>query len=56
LAAAQKELASTTAKLSNPNFRSKAPVAEIDKQRRRQRVAREEADRITARLAGFSRG
>jgi valyl-tRNA synthetase len=29
------------------------PEAVVDKQRERQRVAREEADRITARLAGL---
>jgi valyl-tRNA synthetase len=53
LAAAHKELASTTAKLSNADFMAKAPEAVVDKQRERQRVAREEVDRITARLAGL---
>ncbi|MDT5165970.1 MAG: valyl-tRNA synthetase, partial [Mycobacterium sp.] len=53
LAAAQKELSSTTAKLGNADFMAKAPQAVVDKQRERQRVAREEADRITARLAGL---
>jgi valyl-tRNA synthetase len=53
LAAAQKELASTTAKLGNADFMAKAPEAVVDKQRERQRLAREEADRITARLAGL---
>jgi valyl-tRNA synthetase len=53
LAAAQEELASTTAKLGNADFMAKAPAAVVDKQRERQRVAREEADRITARLAGL---
>jgi valyl-tRNA synthetase len=53
LAAAQKELASTTAKLGNAEFMAKAPAAVVDKQRERQRVAREETDRITARLAGL---
>jgi valyl-tRNA synthetase len=53
LAAAQKELASTTKKLGNTDFMAKAPPAEVDKQRERQRVAREETDRITARLAGL---
>ncbi|HYB83510.1 MAG TPA: class I tRNA ligase family protein, partial [Mycobacterium sp.] len=53
LTAAQKELASTTAKLGNADFMAKAPAAVVDKQRERQRVAREEADRITARLAGL---
>ena len=53
LAAAQKELSSTTAKLGNADFMAKAPAAVVDKQRERQRVAREETDRITARLAGL---
>ena len=53
LAAAHKELASTTAKLGNADFMAKAPAAVVDKQRERQRVAREETDRITARLAGL---
>jgi valyl-tRNA synthetase len=53
LAAAQKELASTTAKLGNADFMAKAPAAIVDKQRERQRAAREETDRITARLAGL---
>jgi valyl-tRNA synthetase len=53
LAAAQKELDSTTAKLGNADFMAKAPEAVVVKQRERQRVAREEADRITARLAGL---
>jgi valyl-tRNA synthetase len=53
LAAAQKELASTSAKLGNADFMAKAPAAVVDKQRERQRVAREETDRITARLAGL---
>jgi len=53
LAAAQKELASTTAKLGNAEFMAKAPEAVVEKQRERQRTAREEAERITARLAGL---
>jgi valyl-tRNA synthetase len=53
LAAAQKELASTTAKLGNADFMAKAPEAVVAKQRERQRLAHEEADRITARLAGL---
>jgi valyl-tRNA synthetase len=53
LAAAQKELASTTAKLANADFLDKAPAAVVDKIRNRQRLAREETDRITARLAGL---
>ncbi len=54
LAAAQKELASTAAKLDNADFLAKAPQNVVDKIRDRQRVAREEAERITARLAGLS--
>jgi valyl-tRNA synthetase len=53
LVAAQKELTSATAKLGNADFLAKAPAAVVDKQRERQRVAREETDRITARLAGL---
>ena len=53
LAAAQKELASTTAKLDNADFLAKAPAAVVDKIRDRQRVAREEVDRITSRLAAM---
>ena len=54
LAAAQKELASTTAKLGNADFMAKAPEAVVVKQRERQRVAGEEAERISARLAGLT--
>jgi valyl-tRNA synthetase len=53
LAAAQKELASTAAKLSNADFLGKAPEPVVAKIRDRQRVAQEESDRITARLAGL---
>jgi valyl-tRNA synthetase len=53
LAAAQKELASTAAKLDNADFLAKAPEAVIGKIRDRQRVAQEETDRITARLAAL---
>ncbi|HEY0229323.1 MAG TPA: class I tRNA ligase family protein, partial [Mycobacterium sp.] len=53
LAAAQKELASTAAKLSNAEFLGKAPEHVVDKIRHRRRVAQEETDRITARLAGL---
>lgn len=53
LAAAQKELASTTAKLANEDFLAKAPQNVVDKIRGRQRVAQDETDRITARLAGL---
>ncbi|MBO0864849.1 MAG: class I tRNA ligase family protein, partial [Mycobacterium sp.] len=53
LAAAQKELAGTTAKLDNADFLAKAPAHVVDKIRDRQRVAREEVDRITRRLAAM---
>ena len=53
LAAAQKELASTAAKLANEDFLAKAPEAVVGKIRDRQRVAQEESERITARLAGL---
>jgi valyl-tRNA synthetase len=53
LAAVQKELVSTVAKLDNVDFLAKAPAAVVDKIRERQRVAREETGRITARLAGL---
>ncbi|MDX1891356.1 valine--tRNA ligase [Mycolicibacterium sp. 050158] len=54
LAAAQKELAQTTAKLGNEEFLAKAPDAVVDKIRGRQQIAGEEVERITARLAGLS--
>jgi valyl-tRNA synthetase len=50
LAAAQKELAGTTAKLSNEAFLAKAPDAVKEKIRTRQQLATEEIDRITKRL------
>jgi len=53
LAAAQKELASTAAKLANADFLAKAPEAVVGRIRDRQRVAQEESERITARLAGL---
>src|SRR5262249_47456804 len=53
LAAAQKELASTAAKLGNADFLAKAPEAVVGKIRDRQRVAHEETERITARLAAL---
>ncbi|OOK80482.1 valyl tRNA synthetase tRNA binding arm family protein [Mycobacterium kansasii] len=53
LAAAQKELAATGAKLANADFLAKAPEAVVDKIRDRQRLAQEETDRITARLAAL---
>jgi valyl-tRNA synthetase len=53
LAAAQKELAGTSAKLDNEAFLAKAPAAVVDKIRARQQFAREEVDRITSRLAAM---
>ncbi|MBW0011616.1 MAG: valine--tRNA ligase, partial [Mycobacterium sp.] len=53
LAAAQKELASTAAKLNNADFVAKAPQDVVGKIRERRRVAQEEHDRISARLAGL---
>jgi len=53
LAAAHKELASTAAKLANADFLAKAPPAVVDKIRDRQRLAQEENDRITVRLAAL---
>jgi valyl-tRNA synthetase len=53
LAAAQKELTGTTAKLDNEAFLSKAPLAVVDKIRARQQLARDEVDRITGRLAAM---
>ncbi len=54
LAAAQKELAGTTAKLGNEGFLAKAPEDVVIKIRGRQQLAREEVDRITARLAALA--
>ncbi|HUL98986.1 MAG TPA: valine--tRNA ligase, partial [Mycobacterium sp.] len=53
LAAAQKELATTSAKLDNEAFLAKAPADVIEKIRGRQQLAREEVDRITNRLAAL---
>jgi valyl-tRNA synthetase len=53
LAAAQKELAGTTGKLGNEAFLAKAPADVVDKIRARLEVARDEVDRITARLAAL---
>ncbi|AYJ50187.1 valine--tRNA ligase [Rhodococcus sp. P1Y] len=50
LAAAEKELAQTTAKLGNEAFLAKAPDAVVDKIRGRQQIATEEIARISARL------
>jgi valyl-tRNA synthetase len=53
LAAAEKELSQTAAKLNNEAFLAKAPDAVVDKIRTRQQVATEEVERITGRLAGL---
>ena len=54
LAAAQKEFDGTSKKLSNEAFLAKAPAEVVDKIRARQQVAREEVERITARLAALA--
>lgn len=54
LAAAQKELAQTAAKLGNEAFLAKAPTEVVDKIRDRQKLASEEVDRISARLAALT--
>jgi valyl-tRNA synthetase len=53
LAAAEKELVGTTGKLGNDAFLAKAPADVVEKIRARQQLAREEVDRITARLAAL---
>ncbi|MBC3185055.1 valine--tRNA ligase [Corynebacterium sp. zg-331] len=50
LAAAHKELDTTGKKLANPNFVDKAPAEVVEKIKERQRIAREEVERIGARL------
>ena len=54
LAAAQKELAGTSAKLGNEAFLAKAPADVVDKIRARQQLAGEEVERISARLAALT--
>jgi valyl-tRNA synthetase len=54
LAAARKDLDATSAKLGNNEFLGKAPEAVVDKIRARQQLARDEVERITARLAGLT--
>jgi valyl-tRNA synthetase len=53
LAAAEKELSQTAAKLNNEAFLAKAPDDVVAKIRTRQQVATEEVERITGRLAGL---
>ncbi|MCQ4118788.1 valine--tRNA ligase [Rhodococcus tibetensis] len=50
LAAAEKELTGTAAKLSNEAFLAKAPDAVVEKIRTRRQIATEEIERITKRL------
>lgn len=54
LAAAKKELAGTAAKLGNDAFLAKAPADVVAKIRGREQLAREEVDRIAARLAALA--
>ncbi|WP_024793316.1 valine--tRNA ligase [Tomitella biformata] len=51
LAAAEKELEGTAAKLANEAFLAKAPDVVVDKIKARQTLAGEEVERLTARLA-----
>ncbi|BBZ03666.1 valine--tRNA ligase [Mycolicibacterium chitae] len=53
LAAAQKELTGTTAKLGNEAFLAKAPEPVVAKIRERQRLATEEVERISTRLGAL---
>ncbi len=53
LAAAEKELAQTTAKLGNESFLAKAPEPVIGKIRARQDTARADIERIRTQLAGL---
>ena len=53
LAAAEKELAQTTAKLGNEAFLAKAPEPVVEKIRARQQLAAEELERISGRLDGL---
>jgi len=54
LAVAEKELAATSAKLGNDAFVAKAPTDVVEKIRARQHAAREETERISARLADLA--
>ena len=53
LAAAEKELKGTSAKLDNDAFLAKAPADVVDKIRDRQTLATEEVERIKTRLASL---
>jgi valyl-tRNA synthetase len=50
LAAAEKELSGTEAKLGNPNFTGKAPAEVVAKIKARRDVAAADIERIRARL------
>jgi valyl-tRNA synthetase len=54
LAVARKELAGADAKLANPSFTGKAPVAVVEKIRLRREVARADIERIEARLGALA--
>ncbi|MET8179556.1 valine--tRNA ligase [Streptomyces sp. NPDC005336] len=56
LAAAEKDKAQTTAKLSNEGFLAKAPDHVVDKIRTRQATAEADIARITAQLAALPKG
>lgn len=53
LVAAEKELTSTTGRLGNDAFLTRAPAAVVEKISQRQRVARAEVERLTTRLEGM---
>ena len=53
LAVAEKEMATTTAKLGNEQFLAKAPDAVVEKIRARQELARDEIARLGAKLAAL---
>ncbi|WP_238419059.1 valine--tRNA ligase [Gordonia sp. 'Campus'] len=54
LAVAEKELSTTSAKLGNEQFLSKAPDNVVAKIRDRQRIATEEVERLNAKLASLA--
>ncbi|WP_420871530.1 valine--tRNA ligase [Gordonia terrae] len=54
LAVAEKELSTTSAKLGNEQFLSKAPDHVVAKIRDRQRIATEEVERLSAKLASLA--
>ncbi|WP_156813060.1 valine--tRNA ligase [Corynebacterium caspium] len=54
LTAAQKELDTTGAKLSNPNFVDRAPEAVVAAMKERRQIAQEEFQRISARLEALA--